>query len=346
MFSSLRKALSCTRTCSTIRFASTPLWLPQRCLSTSRILCDAPRVVYLGNLPYNTELEEIKSRAEPFGALARITMPNDYKERPGGFANVEFQEEISARKFYDALQKEGLVVSGRKANVLLVETHQQTKLGLPESKTLHVTNFPSQPTVSEVEMYFERFGQTVSDIRIGQGYTRPFAHVTFASQEAATEALKTLQMEPIEVDGSSLFVDYAASPSRSRTERQPNNTLFFRGLIAEGELRQLLRPHADEIQKIFFLPQEPSRKHRAGHIICRSISAATTILENYGDQMMLEYARPRNSDDTTERGYRRNRQSRFSKESESEGRSSGVRNSYGGDWGGGRRSEAFYKKQQ
>ncbi|KAF9265096.1 hypothetical protein L218DRAFT_986652 [Marasmius fiardii PR-910] len=296
MFTALRRAVSSTQACHcrAFRYSPAQFQILGRCLSTSRILYGSPRIVYLGNIPFNTELDDIKDRAEPFGALARITMPNDSRDRPGGFANIEFQEESSARKFLEAVQKDGLVISNRTVSATLVETHQEERLGLPPNQTLHVTGFPSQPTVEDVEMIFERFGSSVTDIRIGAGYTRPYAHVQFVTKEAAAEAHKILKMEPVVLGEERLLhVDFAARSSRPRAPRTPQSTLYFRGMITEAELRALLRPHHQGIQRIYFLPQDAHRKHRAGHIICHNVETATAILETYGDRVMLEYSFPK-----------------------------------------------------
>ncbi|KAL0579232.1 hypothetical protein V5O48_002794 [Marasmius crinis-equi] len=334
VFKSVRVALSAAHTRTPSAWLFAPSAISRRYLSVSRALYEVPKVVYLGNIPFNTALAEVKDLAEGFGTLTRITMPVDHRNRPAGIANVEFENANDAKRFFEALKRDGAVIGKRRAVVKLVDAHQQSKLGNPPTNALHITNFPRPPTAGEVESFFEPWKTSFIKVAIAHGYSRPFAHALFTTTEAATEALNEHRNAPFQMDGRTLSVDFAADV---KTQPKPSKTVYVRGELTEDEIRGLLRPHQAKITRVALRARAPDSTARHGHIECVDIATAGAVLEACQGHLLAHYATPSSNRNST-------RRSQFGIRS-NEPRDASRRSSYGGDWGGGQRGEAWTKRE-
>ena len=62
------------------------------------------RKIYIGNLSYFVTEDSLRKLCEPFGDIARITIPIDAATQRGrGFAFVEFYSPLSAARCIDSL---------------------------------------------------------------------------------------------------------------------------------------------------------------------------------------------------------------------------------------------------
>ncbi|KAK1227717.1 galactose metabolism- protein [Marasmius sp. AFHP31] len=232
-------------------------------------------------------------RNENVRLMALMAHTDDW-DRPAGFGYVEFQNEKDAQRFHDAVNAKRESLSsdghGRELGAELVRGFNDRKRPMPQSNILHLTQFLSAPTVDEVRPHLKRFGETVTRIIVGRGYTRPYVEVKFTSRETAVQAYSELQRTPIVFKGTKIAVDYGSQGLR----RPATNLLYFRGtiraLMPEEELVEMLKPHESMIQGIKFLPPAPSRSYISGHIRCTSKDAATAIKQAYRDKLMLEYS--------------------------------------------------------
>ncbi|KAJ8090435.1 hypothetical protein PM082_019033 [Marasmius tenuissimus] len=283
----------------------------------------------MGNLPFKTKVTEVKEIAEQYGTLARITMPANERNRPAGFANVEFEDEDNARRFCEAI-KSGIVVDGRKTFGRLVEKHLQGQNQPPDSNSkLFLGRFPRKPTVQEIEAMFQELQvqSGLGDISIRSNHRGYFAHVQFTTKEAAEEAMKAHRSMPLSLDGQTLYVSYSDLNNKKNPD-PPSHVLHFRGHIKEDELKQLLKPHLPNIKNIRYARSFRDDSSQCGFIICADTPSATNILNTYRGKLGLWYAqdyieRPPPSRELDKPNERR-------------------RSSYGGDWGGGQRNEFFH----
>lgn len=75
-----------------------------------------PKKLYVGNLPFSTSEEEIKSMFAPYGEIVDVKLITDrYSGRSKGFAFVEFATEDQARAAVEALHDTDM--GGRKMAV-------------------------------------------------------------------------------------------------------------------------------------------------------------------------------------------------------------------------------------
>jgi RNA recognition motif-containing protein len=72
--------------------------------------------LYVGNLPFSTDEDELRELFEPHGALASVSVIMDRETgRPRGFAFVEFEDSAGAEKARQAL--DGRELGGRTMRV-------------------------------------------------------------------------------------------------------------------------------------------------------------------------------------------------------------------------------------
>jgi len=72
--------------------------------------------LYVGNIPFSTDEDELRELFEPHGALASVSVIMDRETgRPRGFAFVEFEDAAGAEKARQAL--DGREIGGRTMRV-------------------------------------------------------------------------------------------------------------------------------------------------------------------------------------------------------------------------------------
>ncbi|KAF9528842.1 hypothetical protein CPB83DRAFT_853827 [Crepidotus variabilis] len=172
--------------------------------------------------------------------------------------------------------------------------------GNPPNSSIFVGNLPWSATQEELQELFAEFGE-VQRIRIhtqSDGRPRGFAHVEFASKDAAVACFTSAAEEALFFGGRDLVIDYAKGDKVSVTP--PNNRLYFTGMQAgESGLRQILGKHVDEVVTIYFLKDghtgEPTE---TGFVEFKDIPTATEALEHLnavpdaGERFNAAYARP------------------------------------------------------
>ena len=70
--------------------------------------------IYVGNLNFDTSMEEVKAAFSEYGEVKDVFMPSDYDGNPRGFAFVQMEEE-NALTAIDGLN--GAELGGRTLNV-------------------------------------------------------------------------------------------------------------------------------------------------------------------------------------------------------------------------------------
>ena len=80
---------------------------------------NAQQTVFIGNLPFSTDQNELQGAFEKFGTILEINIPTNRETgRPRGFAFVKFETEEAANQ---ALEMDGADFNGRniKVNIAL-----------------------------------------------------------------------------------------------------------------------------------------------------------------------------------------------------------------------------------
>lgn len=181
-----------------------------RQIMTSRVN-HSQRFVYLGNLPFSLEIEDIKIKAEKFGPLESINIrkspafflsslkpptanmyyfcaADDESGRPAGFANVQFSDPEDAKSFHSAALQTGLSFEGRTARVELVDEAQTERIrgrfasNRPDnapSSSLFIGQMSFETEEDEIREVFAPFG-TITRINIG--ISSSFRHLFSVAQ--------------------------------------------------------------------------------------------------------------------------------------------------------------------
>jgi len=318
---------SLSQTKNAVRLPPSASLFAFRQITTSRVN-HSQRFVYLGNLPFSLEIEDIKIKAEKFGPLESINIPDDESGRPAGFANVEFVNPEDAKGFHSAALETGLSFEGRTARVELVEEAQTERIrgrfasshsSNPPSSSLFIGQMSFETQEDEIREVFSPYG-TITRINIAKdrdGYRRGFAHVEFETVEQASSAMEALKTG-IVLTGRPVNLDYAP-PLGSQRVNPPSDTLFFLRYPGNtADLREALSSFESAIVDIRLMDNQK------GFIEFRSIADASAAKEAMelqketpaGHPLNLFFSKPL----ARARGLRNN--------------SGNMRrsNSYGGDW--------------
>ncbi|KAK7469179.1 hypothetical protein VKT23_003670 [Stygiomarasmius scandens] len=333
--------------------AGTPSSVLCRTFFVSRTVQKQPndkRVIYLANLPWSIEVDDLKELAERFGTLEQITLPNDESGRFAGFANIVFSRHEDAVALLEHAKSSGAITfNGRRSRVYLMDEPQQVPLprtglltrsgrfGLERfkgSSSLYVGNLPFEVDAERVRDALSSLGE-VKRVHIShtrEGTNRGFAHVDFASAEEASRVMQEHMQNPIDINGRSLVIDLARPfAGASKTRKDPHHTLFFNKFQGNAEeLKELLLLTPKSIK---FLPLEVGGgDERKGFIEYENVEQATNVLNairsGFQDMIMVDYAK---SPAVREREAAAKAQQR----------GGASKASYGGDWEGGSRSSDY-----
>ncbi|ESK90195.1 rna recognition motif protein [Moniliophthora roreri MCA 2997] len=187
--------------------------------ASARCFLEVKRIVYLDNIPFNTNVLQLKETAEPFGLVTKINIPNNSQGRPAGFANLEFAHEKDALDFYNAVEEHGLELD------TTVE-HVRDGLGTFADIIVRVTFASSSG---------------------GQDSQGPLIYVQFPSESIAGEVIAAAKSHLIFINGRRPWVHYATKRKSSLSFEELNSTrtVYFGGLpkgTTQDELIKVLAP--------------------------------------------------------------------------------------------------------
>uniref|UniRef100_A0A0W0FFE4 RRM domain-containing protein n=1 Tax=Moniliophthora roreri TaxID=221103 RepID=A0A0W0FFE4_MONRR len=199
--------------------------------ASARCFLEVKRIVYLDNIPFNTNVLQLKETAEPFGLVTKINIPNNSQGRPAGFANLEFAHEKDALDFYNA------------------ETSNQY---VPPSDTIYLNNLPKDTTVEHVRDGLGTFADIIVRVTFasssgGQDSQGPLIYVQFPSESIAGEVIAAAKSHLIFINGRRPWVHYATKRKSSLSFEELNSTrtVYFGGLpkgTTQDELIKVLAP--------------------------------------------------------------------------------------------------------
>lgn len=168
--------------------------------------------IYVGNLNFDTTMEDLKATFAEYGEVKDCFMPSDYDGNPRGFAFIQMEEE-NALKAIEELH--GTQLDGRTLNV-----NKSLPKGTKASPTqikLYVGNLSWGTEEAALRELFEEYGKVIdcyipTDRETGQH--RGFAFVTMDPDEALRAADET---DGYELDGRILRVNEAQPKGSGRS---------------------------------------------------------------------------------------------------------------------------------
>jgi RNA recognition motif-containing protein len=193
-------------------------------VNMSDIVSDAPinYQVYIGNLPFETEKDQLTELVSPAVGLKNVRFLTDPEGRSRGFAYLDFQSQAEAVEATKTLA--GLEISGRALKVDYSEPRSKdAPRGFAKAFSYSVFIGNIDVGVSESlikEMLDEVLGADTADrIRVAvdreTGRQKGFAHIDFRSEDLARRAVT--ELNGIELMGRVLRIDYATSKNDGKT---------------------------------------------------------------------------------------------------------------------------------
>lgn len=175
--------------------------------------------IYVGNLNFDTTVEEVQEAFAPYGNVQDCFVPMDYDGNPRGFAFVSMEEE-NALSAIDGL--DGTELGGR---TLIVKKSLPKGEKSPTSKVvkLYVGNLSWGTEESALRELFEEYGKVVDcylPVDKETGQHRGFAFVTMDPNDAVRAADET---DGYELDGRILRVNEAQAKGSGRQYNNYND---------------------------------------------------------------------------------------------------------------------------
>ncbi|KAL7443779.1 hypothetical protein ACHAXH_009588 [Discostella pseudostelligera] len=173
--------------------------------------------IYVGNLNFDTTLEEVKEAFGEFGEVKDVFLPSDYDGNPRGFAFVQMEEE-NALKAIEGLN--GVELGGRTLNVK--KSLPKGTKAEPKEVKLYVGNLSWGTEEGALRELFEEYGKVVDcylPVDKETGQHRGFAFVTMDPNDAQRAADET---DGYELDGRILRVN-EAQPKGGGASRSYNS---------------------------------------------------------------------------------------------------------------------------
>jgi len=179
---------------------------------------EAPKYeAFVKSLPFATTTDEIAKLFSDCGNVENVNLLKDRDGRSKGVAFVRFNNNESLQK---AIQKNNSEFGGRTLVVEAAAPREQRPEGgqrerkprvegNAESSSIFVGNLSYNTTESSLRGIFEDCGQ-IKTIRIAtdfEGKVRGFAHVDFAENDGAANAVKK---SGTELDGRTIRVDFSS----------------------------------------------------------------------------------------------------------------------------------------
>jgi len=177
--------------------------------------------IYIGNLPFDTERDELNSMFSQYGAVTDCFLPTDRETgRPRGFAFIQMSED-DAKSAIDAL--DGSDFGGRRIVVNISLPKGQAAPPRAKRVKLYVGNLAFSTEEDEVLSLFSEYGDVIDCYMPRDRETdrpRGFAFVTMGEEDAlAAEA----DCDGFEMDGRALRVNQAQPKGSGDGGFQSNN---------------------------------------------------------------------------------------------------------------------------
>ncbi|OBZ74945.1 Poly(U)-binding-splicing factor PUF60 [Grifola frondosa] len=283
-------------------FKAKPLMLSGRVVRMEPVRVNNPRkltgisrTVYIGNLPFSAEHDEIRALIKPFGAIEGIRILYDSETHlHRGFVHVDFKNIQEAQRFVEHFHNYPVALLGR--NLVINYGETQSKAVHPRNEfSIVAQRFHADVQEDDIAALFKRFG-TIAAIRIGGDKGRAIAFVDFDTHEAAKAAVEKFSEKPLTLDdGSTMHVTFALL--KKRVEYPPSRHLFMPHYDdSRQRLKAALGMHARNVMRVSFYIK-PGTTSRSVFLDFDTIENATLAKEaffgNPGPLTSLSYSRPR-----------------------------------------------------
>lgn len=213
--------------------------------------------LFVKNLRFETEEEELKSHFESMGKVvnATIAKKKDMKH-PGqwlsmGYGFIQFSKKSSALKALKEMQHSSL--QGHALELKISNKHTAAENAKPrktvndtngESTKVLVRNIPFEASQKEVRELFKVFGELKS-VRLpqkmsGAGQHRGFGFVDFLTQQDAKRAMDSLS-QSTHLYGRRLVLEWAETDDKDvETLRRKTSDTFHSGVSKSKKLKQMI----------------------------------------------------------------------------------------------------------
>ncbi|KAJ5085319.1 hypothetical protein N7532_010090 [Penicillium argentinense] len=150
--------------------------------------------IYVGNLFYDIEAEDLRARMEQFGPVIRALIVHDNRGLSKGFGYVQFTTIAAARAAVENMHLQ--ILEGRQVVVQFSRSQlEHRRSEHPPSNTLFIGNIPLEFTDRDVQDVF-RDVKNLLEVRFAidrrSGSPRGFAHAEFLHTDAAMQARELL----------------------------------------------------------------------------------------------------------------------------------------------------------
>ncbi|KZT00395.1 uncharacterized protein LAESUDRAFT_556763 [Laetiporus sulphureus 93-53] len=282
------------------------------------------RTIYVANVPFNSNEEDIGNVFESFGEIERVRMEYDDQGWSRGVAHIAFRHPADAQAVTERQMTKGFELEGRRLFVQYARNSsdgvKRLRVSRPEdddregqgirepmlpSEVLRVSNLPARRGVTEQDIreLFAPFDAKVKAVRFAIFADRPrtYAHVEFATKLQTERIMNAHQQSPLKLwNVVDLILDYATPVVHSLYD--PYHKLYTPAVTGDAmDVKALFGRFADNIVDVQFHPKpyvDPSI--RSAFIEFDTIANATAAKNEFdgkeirpGLRFALEYARPR-----------------------------------------------------
>lgn len=189
------------------------------------------RSVFLSNLEYKTEREEILEIFKECGEVDTLRIAKDFKGRSKGFGYLVFVDELSVPK---ALAKDRTIIGNRPVFVSRCDPENRDhafkfNIGLEKNK-LFVKGLSLSMNESEVRAAFEPHGKikAIRLVTLRNGISKGICYIEYNDAETAEKVRQKMDQSVLENHTITVLVSNpSVTKSKSKNEN-PNTSTFVR----------------------------------------------------------------------------------------------------------------------
>ncbi|XP_053375966.1 squamous cell carcinoma antigen recognized by T-cells 3-like isoform X2 [Mercenaria mercenaria] len=191
------------------------------------------RMVFLSNLSYEIDEDQIKKFFDKCGAIEEIRLIKNYQGKSRGYAYVEFADQLAVSNAltYDRTPIEGRPMFVSKYKAKGESTKQDFKYGTSlEKNKLFIKNLPFTCTEEALRTLFSQHGE-VKHVRLvtyRSGAPKGLAYVEFADEHSAAQAV--VKTDGIKIGEHEISVAISNPPARKTPVSQREESSFIPSL--------------------------------------------------------------------------------------------------------------------
>ncbi|KXN90396.1 Nucleolin 2 [Leucoagaricus sp. SymC.cos] len=193
-----------------------------------------PRVLFMGNLPFNVEEEEVRELFSSYGEITNIALHADDRGRYVGSGHIQFKLPEQAQRVLESGKEEPFVLSDRTLSLFFAKKlpRQFRDRADVANDTIHIANYPAPGDERPLRELLKDYQDKILRVHFmsdAAGNFTPKTFVAFRDVEVAKEVISFLRTR--EIDGVRLGVYFAkkstAAPNpRPKKPAQEQTTVF------------------------------------------------------------------------------------------------------------------------